>query len=64
MDFNLNFKVLERSEISEKTMHEMLDVFIQENEDLNEIYKIQIEEILGSLRRKLNLTGEEANGTP
>lgn len=56
MDFNLEFKVLEQEEITEKEAYEMLNKFIEENQDVDEIYKIQSEEILAFLRRKSNIS--------
>lgn len=58
MDFNLNFTVVEQSELEEREACEMLSNFLNDNHDLDGIYRIQIEEVLSFLRRKSSMAGE------
>ncbi len=59
MNFNLDYKIVERSDTSEKEIYDKIKQFIVDNSDLDGIYKLQSEEILNYLRRKLSVVEDE-----
>lgn len=58
MNFNLEYKILEREEVRESEAYEAINKFLEENQDVDGIYKIQIDEVLSHLRRK-NIISED-----
>lgn len=64
MDFNLEYKKIETNDVTEKEVFNSINKFLGENKDLDGIYKIQSEEFLSYLSRKLSIlkNSEENNG--
>lgn len=55
MDFNTELAIVSTSPMTEKEVYSAVTSFIQDNEDLDGIYRIQIDEFLRFLRRKLDV---------
>lgn len=59
MNFNLEYQILERTEVKDSEAYEAINQFIEENQDIDGIYKIQIDEVLSHLRRKNVISEDE-----
>jgi len=56
MDFNSEIKIVSSRKISEKDAYEQILDFESENNDLDGIYKIQINEVLDVLKKGIDYT--------
>lgn len=56
MNNNLEFKVTKQATITGREAYQTVSKFIEENPDVDSIYKIQIDEFLSFLRRQHNIT--------
>lgn len=59
MDFNTKLSIVNVAPMTEKEVYETMATFIQDSEDLDGIYRIQADEFLRFLRRKLDVTEGE-----
>lgn len=56
MDFNSEIKIVSSSKISERDAYKQILDFESENNDLDGIYKIQINEALDVLKKRIDYT--------
>lgn len=51
MNSNIEYKIVERRDIAERDVYKEVNLFLSENQDVDGIYKIQIDELLSFIRR-------------
>lgn len=59
MDFNVELEIKEETEISERELYDNLKEFCEENPDLEGITKIQIDETMSYLSKRLGISEDE-----
>lgn len=60
MNNNLEFKVTNQSTITGREVYQTVSKFLEENPDVDSIYKIQIDEFLSFLRRQHNISENDS----
>lgn len=56
MNNNFEFKITKQSTITGREAYQTISKFLEENQDSDSIYKIQIDELLSFLRRQHNIS--------
>ena len=60
MNNNLEYKIINQATITGRETYQTVSKFIEENPDVDSIYKIQIDEFLSFLRRQHNIIENES----
>lgn len=61
MDFNTELVVVSTEPMTEKEMYVAVTTFMQDNNDLDGIYGIQMDEFLRFLKRKLDVIANDSS---